>query len=101
MLRSAGYNVITARDGEEAVEQFRLHKEKIDLVLTDMAMPRLRGDEVYRQIRGMHPSIRVLFSTGYGETADFDTSTAGSSPRTVTKPFQRAELLKAVRMQLD
>jgi PAS domain S-box-containing protein len=68
-LENFGYTVIEATDGEEAVEKFIEHREKINLALLDVIMPRMNGREAYRRIKEMEPDAKVIFMSGY--TADF------------------------------
>ena len=68
-LENFGYTVIEATDGEEAVEKFIEHREKINLALLDVIMPKMNGREAYRRIKEMEPDAKVIFMSGY--TADF------------------------------
>ena len=65
MLNVLGYRVILASDGEEALHIFREKMDEIDLVIIDLVMPRLSGKETYTLIKGLKPSIKALFITGY------------------------------------
>jgi len=67
MLAEFGYNVITVVDGEEAVAKFRERMGEIDLAILDMVMPRKGGPEVYREIKGLSPGVKVVFTSGYAE----------------------------------
>ena len=67
MLMRLGYEVVTANDGIEAVEAFRLNREQIVLVLLDLKMPRRGGEEVFTQLRDLQQDIRVILCSGYAE----------------------------------
>jgi len=67
MLEEMGYQVITAIDGVEAVELYRTHQDEITLVITDMTMPRMNGEECFRELRKLNPDVRVMLSSGYNE----------------------------------
>jgi PAS domain S-box-containing protein len=67
-LTQAGYRVVTARDGEEAVRIFHSQPDEIDLVLLDMTMPVMGGEEALRRIAELRPDVAVLASSGYDET---------------------------------
>ncbi len=64
ILERAGYTVLTATDGEEALRVFEEHADKIDLVLLDVIMPKLGGKAVFERVREKRPRVRVLFSSG-------------------------------------
>ena len=67
MLTGRGLQVMTAKDGFDAIEVFRQHADKIDLVLLDMAMPGKNGDEVMRDLIAIRPDVRVIVSSGFIE----------------------------------
>jgi PAS domain S-box-containing protein len=67
MLESAGHRVMVAADGVEAVALFRARAGEISLVLLDMTMPHMGGEETFREIRGIRPDARVILSSGYNE----------------------------------
>jgi PAS domain S-box-containing protein len=96
-LTSAGYEVLLAEDGAEAVEVFRREHERIDLVILDVMMPRLSGRDAFRQMTAIVPNIRVLFSTGYSseELTELDGAVG-----LLTKPYRPQELLAAVEAAL-
>jgi DNA-binding response OmpR family regulator len=96
-LTSAGYEVLLAEDGAEAVEVFQREHERIDLVILDVMMPRLSGRDAFRQMTAIVPNIRVLFSTGYSseELTELDGAVG-----LLTKPYRPQELLAAVEAAL-
>lgn len=100
-LINYGYEVISAKDGEEAVEKFNANSLAIKLILMDMIMPKKSGMEAYRQIKHNHPDVKVLFTSGY--TADFIQSRGelDKGVDLIMKPVKPAELMKKVREMLD
>ena len=94
VLEAAGYTVLEAEDGAEAVDVFRRERERIDLVILDLTMPRLSGRDAFRQIQGIDPAARVLFSSGY--SAD-DLSEVEGARGLLSKPYRPPDLLAAVR----
>ena len=68
ILHERGYNVLLARDGEEAMRLSHEHDGRIDLVVTDVAMPRMGGAKLAEQLRELHPQIKVLYMSGYTDT---------------------------------
>ncbi len=67
MLESFGFSVLTAQDGEVGVEVFREHQNEISAVLLDMTMPKMNGEECFRELRNLDPSVIVILSSGYNE----------------------------------
>jgi two-component system, cell cycle sensor histidine kinase and response regulator CckA len=65
MLEHLGFKVVTAEDGRRALDLFRLHQEDIALVILDLTMPHLSGDEVYREIRRIRTDVPVIVSSGF------------------------------------
>jgi CheY-like chemotaxis protein len=101
VLRSAGYKVLTAADGAEAIELYVKHHDRIDLALLDVIMPRRSGREVHRAIRARNPELPVLFSSGYSH----DVADVGELTRPdlqlLLKPYDAREVLQKVRAVLD
>ncbi|MDP8236921.1 MAG: response regulator, partial [Candidatus Erginobacter occultus] len=92
ILQRLGLKVIAAADGMEAVELFRKHRKKIDLVLLDLTMPRLDGGEALAEIRKIDPSARVVIASGYSE-ADLAERFAGRNLTGILqKPYSLGRL---------
>ena len=98
-LTGLGYTVLPARDGEEAVELFRQQEGKVDLLVLDVVMPRMRGPETYQRIRALHAEIPVLFCTGYNPDST-QVETLSGHP-VLQKPYPARELARSVRRLLD
>jgi PAS domain S-box-containing protein len=95
MLAGAGYTVIGARYGSEAIELADRHE--VDLLVTDVVMPGLSGPETARLLRERWPELRVLFMSGYAP----ETEGSLEGAELVRKPFLPPELLAAVRRALS
>jgi len=67
MLERYGYSVVLAENGREAVELYRVLADKIALILLDMTMPLMGGEETLRELKTIRPDVRVLLSSGYNE----------------------------------
>ena len=77
-----GYRVISARDGGEAVEIYKEKKDDIHLVLSDLGLPTLSGDQVLFLLKAINPGVKVLFASGYFEPETKNELTrAGAPPR--------------------
>ncbi|NMC71479.1 MAG: PAS domain S-box protein [Myxococcales bacterium] len=105
MLLSAGYRVLSATGGGDALLLMEQHDGPIDLLLTDVLMPRMSGPKLAERLRRIRPSLRVLFMSGYAAPDGDDTRWAGPEvpiPGTVIpKPIDRATLLSRVREALE
>ncbi len=64
MIEEAGFTVLTANDGEEAVHLFREHQHEVACVLLDLTMPKMGGEEAFQAIRQICPGARVILSSG-------------------------------------
>jgi PAS domain S-box-containing protein len=100
-LRSRGYTVLTAADGVEALRVGEERNGGIDLLLTDVVMPRLGGPELVQAMRGRWPGLKVLLVSGYADGAvmRFGTDTAGAA--FLQKPYTPHGLAQKVREVLD
>jgi two-component system cell cycle sensor histidine kinase/response regulator CckA len=101
VLEHLGYKVIEAVDGEEALAKQRAHAGKIDLVLSDVLMPKLNGPELFRAAREIDPGLRFLFTSGYSEGDIAMRSLLGPGVPFVAKPWAIADLGRQVRKALD
>ena len=100
LLERAGYTVITAEDGDEALDRFAAHPERIDLALLDVVMPGARSDEVYRRIRELDPDVPVVFCSGYDPDTRRIQFVLDEGLPLLQKPFVPRALLETVRQQL-
>lgn len=93
ILELNGYTVLQAEDGGVGLTLFQQHDDKINLILLDMTMPIMAGDEVLQAIRYTHPDMPVLLLSGYEETEDIKQAAA---TRFLKKPFKVERLLTQV-----
>jgi CheY-like chemotaxis protein len=96
-LESGGYTVIEAKNGREAIELAEKYGEKIDLLVTDMVMPGMTGQELAVRLQREYPGLAVVFMSGYSEHAATEMANADPSVRLMTKPFSRSAILRTVR----
>jgi two-component system cell cycle sensor histidine kinase/response regulator CckA len=98
ILRRANYNVIPAESGQAAIRAAAAHDGKIDLVVSDMYMPGMRGPEVVQALSKLRPGLRALFMSGY---TDQDARTAvPHGANFLHKPFSGQELTDAIEAVL-
>lgn len=96
VLREAGYRTMVAGSGPEAIELAA--KEPIDLLLTDVNMPQMTGDELARRLRHDEPSLKVLYLTGFSDQLFNEKSTLWQDEAYLEKPCTIAGLLQAVAL---
>src|SRR5882762_9323212 len=94
-LRSAGYSVLTARDGVEALEVSDRLGSSIQLLLTDVVMPRMRGTELAQKLKACFPSLRVVYMSGYLEQ-DACSGEILEKAIVLLKPFSRDTLIRQI-----
>jgi signal transduction histidine kinase/CheY-like chemotaxis protein len=91
-LRASGYHVIVAKDGIEALELAEQEKKSIDVLVTDVVMPRMRGTELAMRLKRAHPDINVVYMSGYLEHNSDDSFLTNAE--LLQKPFSRESLLQ-------
>jgi PAS domain S-box-containing protein len=97
----AGYRVLSAADGEAALRVFQQHKREIDVVLLDIGLPRISGEQVLLEIRKENPEIAVVVASGYIDPLLKATLLDAGVNAFVTKPYDVRELDTVVRAALD
>jgi CheY-like chemotaxis protein len=95
-LEGLGYTVLEAADGAQAVELSREYPGEIDLVLTDLRMPKMRGDTLVHTVREIRPSVKVLYISGFPADAGID-----EAAEVLLKPLEFPELGRRLRQVLD
>ncbi len=101
-LQALGYSVLEAKDGGDAVALAEQYKGNIDVVLTDVVMPHIRGSEVARRLSASRPDIKVIFMSGYTE-GEVNAVTEEHGPETplLQKPFELERLAAKIREVLE
>jgi two-component system cell cycle sensor histidine kinase/response regulator CckA len=99
-LQGAGYHVLTAQDGQEALEISERMGSAVQLLLADVVMPKIRGPELARRLKARFPELRVVFMSGY---LDQDTCREEilQEATVLQKPFSRDALLRQIRGAFD
>jgi len=100
-LEEAGYKVIEAVDGKEAIEKFRENKDSIGLLLLDVIMPKMNGKGVYEEARKIKPGIKALFSSGYPADFIHKKGILEEGLNFISKPASPHEFLKRIREILN
>ena len=101
ILERLGYKVTPKTDSEEALEEFAALPDRFDLVITDMTMPKMTGDQLARKLMEIKPNIPVILCTGFNETIDEEKALAMGIDRFVMKPIVKDVLAGTIRSVLD
>jgi PAS domain S-box-containing protein len=101
MLEMLGYRTIAASNGIDALERAAAHEGAIDLVLTDVVMPRLGGRELVERLREVRPEVAVVFMSGYTADTILRQGISESGSPFLQKPFSAQQLARTIRETLD
>ncbi len=101
ILEQAGYRVLTAADGVEALRLLDEHGAEVDLALLDVVMPRLCGHELQERVSAMFPNLPVIFASGYSRNAVHTDFILQQGLHLLQKPYKANQLLRKVREVLD
>ncbi len=96
-LSRAGFKLIIAEDGEDALRKFRKHQDSISLVISDMVMPRMKGRSLYEEICKINPGIKMIFISGYSADMINLSEMQGDQLGFIPKPFSKKDLLGKIR----
>jgi DNA-binding response OmpR family regulator len=101
MLEEFGYTVILAENGEDALNKFGENRDKIQLLLLDVIMPKKSGKETYEEIKSMNPNIKAIFLSGHAADLHHKKGILEEGLNVIIKPFAVTALLDKVRQVLD
>ncbi|MBW2733252.1 MAG: response regulator [Deltaproteobacteria bacterium] len=101
ILMSAGYQVTAAADGLEALTECEQHGGEFSLVLTDVVMPKMGGEELARQLLETYPHLQVVFMSGYTNNTVAHDGILNKGTHFIAKPFTASKLLTKIRIALD
>jgi two-component system, cell cycle sensor histidine kinase and response regulator CckA len=101
MLRMAGYTVLTARNGIEALQIYRANQDRIAIVLLDLMMPEMGGRECLEGLLGMNPSVKVIIASGFRANGPTKDELKAGAKAFVDKPYDMRQVLEVVRTVLD
>ena len=101
ILERAGFRVLTAGDGREAVEQFKRHADEIGCVVLDLTMPRMDGRQAFHEIRAIKPDVPVIICSGYTHNEIEKRFAGDMPPGFVQKPYQVSDLMAQIRAAIE
>jgi two-component system, chemotaxis family, CheB/CheR fusion protein len=96
-LQRYGYTVLSAEDGQSAVDLFRQMSERISVVLLDLTMPGLSGEETLRNLQSIRPDVRVVLTSGYHESEAIRRFTGKGLAGFIQKPYTAAQLAELIK----
>jgi CheY-like chemotaxis protein len=101
-LESKGYRILEAQNGRQALELAEHHPGSIEVLVTDVIMPQIRGLELAKRVTEFHPDICVIFMSGYSEDALVENQLLSERNTTlIQKPFEPEELAQKIRESLS
>ncbi len=101
MLENLGYRVTARTDSQEALDVFAKHPHDFDLVITDMTMPYMSGDQLAQKMLDIEPNIPVILCTGFNEVITEEKALAMGIQKFVMKPVVKNDLATTIRSVLD
>ena len=101
ILKTMGYKVLSAHSGKEAVKIFHEQHDNIDIVVLDMIMPEMSGEETFNELKKINPNIKVLLASGYSANEQAKNMLERGCNAFIQKPFSLKELSRKIRDILD
>ncbi len=101
MLVSLGFEVLVASDGIMALDEYNKYHSQIDLVISDIIMPKMGGKELYKKLKEVNPQIKFLFTSGYASTGMYQKYTIDKGMKILNKPFRLREISEHVKEVLN
>jgi len=101
ILSRAGYTVLTAANGREAVQTYKKKGHTISLTVLDLIMPEMDGKQCLKELLNINPGVRVVVASGYSADGPTQEVLEGGAKGFVSKPFDMGQLLQTVRKVLD
>ena len=101
MLEKLGYHVSAKTNSSEALDTFQSNPDGFDIVITDMTMPKMTGDQLVQEILKIRPDMPIILNTGFNEKIDEEKAKQIGIRQYIEKPFNRGLLANVVRDVLD
>jgi len=97
LLKENGYSVFPARDGEQAVDIYRQHHSTIDLVITDLGLPKMNGRETFKKMKTIDPNVKAILASGYLEPHEKQSLLKEGFLEIISKPYEPKVLFHSIR----
>jgi CheY-like chemotaxis protein len=96
LLEKLGYKATAVQNGREAIEVYRTQKESIDLVLLDIQMPEMNGQDCYRELQRIDPDVRAVICSGYLRDADIEQLRSDGLKGYIRKPYHGVQFSRTI-----
>ena len=96
-LKKMGYQVLSARNGREAIMLYEKNQDNIDVVVLDMIMPEMSGGETYERLKAINPNVKVILSSGYSIEGQASEILKRGCDGFIQKPFKMKELSQKIK----
>lgn len=100
ILQAENFSVLQAFDGQSALETFAAHSDEIDLLVTDLGLPKMGGVELIERVRKMKPSVKIIGASGFGRNNVREEVMRAGADEFLPKPYVTAELVATARRLL-
>lgn len=100
MLHVLGMKTVAAASGQEGIDLYKQHADNIDLIILDMKMPGMDGEETFRRLKSLNPEAKVILATGYSESDDLSTFVEQNTVEFLRKPFALSALAEKIQTVL-
>lgn len=100
ILQSENFHVLQAFDGMSALETFTMHQDKIDLLVTDLGLPKMGGVELIEKVRKLKPSVKIIGASGFGRNNVREEVMHAGADEFMPKPYITADLLALAKRLL-
>jgi len=101
LLKSEGYTVYDAEDGEKAMQLYEQNSDSIELLLLDLNLPKKSGLEVFKTIKIENPDIKIIAMSGWGQRETVNELYKEGIELFIQKPYKPSEIIKTVRKALE
>ncbi len=101
ILRSEGFNTLQAFDGEAALETFSTNQDEIDLLVTDLGLPKMGGLELIEKVRAMKPAVKIIGASGFGRNNVREEVMNAGADDFMPKPYVTADLVELAKRLLS
>ncbi len=96
LLEGEGYRVITAGDGQQAIDLYKAEQDRVSLVLSDMGLPTMGGWEVLRRLKAINPSVKVILSSGFVDSKVRQEMINSGANDFIQKPFMPDKVIRQI-----
>ena len=100
ILQMQGFEVLTAVNGQDGVAQYRANQTAVNLIILDLSMPGMNGEETFHALRAINPKIQILLSSGYDEIRVAERIVDSDSVGFIQKPYHPEALMAQLCKQL-